>query len=287
MPRISLVVCVLFVTSGASTAQTVKPTFEVASVKPTVQDSNEPIGASFNVEPGGRLRATGATLRDLVKFAYDLQEFQLEGGTAWMASSRFDVTARADSEASRRELRAMLQSLLRDRFKLSVRRESRTLPVYELVTAGKEARGGAALRRSMLDCTRVLDGRETLDVSEVNAGQTACQPRGKFVFGPAGATMTFERKGMTMELLARLVMPFVRRPVIDQTGLAGTFDIELTFSPENALFNTRETGLQAAPPAEGMSIQTALGEQLGLRLESARRPSEMWVIESAQQPTEN
>jgi uncharacterized protein (TIGR03435 family) len=77
---------------------------------------------------------------------------------------------------------------------------------------------------------------------------------------------------------------FVRRTIVDQTGLEGTYDIELTFSPDAAKFVT-EAGIQDAPQSDGFSLATALREQLGLKLESARGLSEVLVIDAARRPT--
>ena len=263
-------------------AVSAQPAFEVASVKLHIPNADEPFG-SVDVQPGGRVVASGATLRQLVVFAYDLQDFQLaSGGPEWVSSTRFDINAKAeDGTFSTTALRQRLKSLLIDRFELRTRAETRTGPVYHLTVA---SRLGKQLQPSKIDCTPLFQERAVFDISPVPSDQAPCQPAGKFVFGPAGASMTFVRNGMPMPQLARLLMTFVRRPVLDRTGLAGTYDFELTFSPDNAFFATRESGIQAAPQADGMSISTALREQLGLRLESAEGPVEVLVIERAELP---
>ena len=89
-----------------------------------------------------------------------------------------------------------------------------------------------------------------------------------------------------MPLLARMLTGFARRPVLDKTGLTGTYDVALSFSPESVIYVTRETGVrEGGTPADGMSLSTALRDHLGLRLESARSPGEVLVIERAQRPT--
>jgi uncharacterized protein (TIGR03435 family) len=282
MSRILILSCALLITATGAYAQA---SFEVASVKPMGANGDEPMGASFRIEPGSRLLATGATLRDLVTYAFEVQHFQLEGGEDWMSSSRFDVTARAaDGTASHRQIRGMLQSLLADRFRLRVRRDTRTLPVYELMVAANDRRLGPGLRPATGDCTAALDGRAVLDISRVAPEHVACQPEGKFVAGPT-TTMAFVRKGVTMPLLARMLTSLARRAVIDRTGLAGAYDFELTYSPENVIYVVKGGPIQTAgATGDGLSLFTALREQLGLELESGRGPSDVLAIEGAQPP---
>lgn len=283
MNRIVVLVCVFLTTQVFVFAQM---SFDVASVKPMAVNADEPIGASFAVQPGARLVATGATLKDLVAYAFDAQWFQVEDGPDWVDEARFDITARAPNpDTSRREIRAMLQSLLADRFKLRTKWETRTLPVYELMTAADDRRLGSGLRPAKVDCTAVLDARAVLDISRVAPEQAACQPEGKFVAGPKTTTMVLVRKGVTLPLLARMLTALTRRTVIDRTGLAGAYDVDLTYAPENVIYVVKGGPIQTAgAPGEGLSIFTAVREQLGLKLESARGPSEVLVIESAARP---
>lgn len=274
---------VLLAASASAFAQV---SFEVASVKRMVANPDEPLGASFTVQPGGRLVATGATLKDLVAYAFDAQWFQIEGGPEWVADAKFDIIAQAsDPDASRRDLRAMGQSLLVTRFKLQLKRETRMLPVYDLMRAADDRRLGPGLRPATIDCTAVLDARAVLDISRMAPEHAACQPEGKFVAGPT-TSMVMVRKGVTMPMLARMLTALARRTVLDRTGLAGAYDVDLTYSPENVVYVVKGGPVQTAgAPGEGLSLFTAVREQLGLKLESARGPSEVVVIESAAMPT--
>jgi uncharacterized protein (TIGR03435 family) len=218
-----------------------------------------PVGASFNIGPGGRLTASGATLRDLVVRAYDAQDFQVVGGEPWVSRAR---------------------SLLQERFGLTVHRETRNLPIFALVLASQP---DLRLRKSTHDCRGVLEDRDPLDVSEVSGELAGCQPKTTFVAGAGGSQISFARPGMSIRQLASLIMPFAKRTVIDRTGLKGTYDIELTFSFDP--FFVTQSGIQQAPQTEGMSLATALREQLGLKLESTRGPSEVVVIDAAHQPS--
>lgn len=233
--------------------------FDVASVKPSSPNPEEPF-LNIEVQPGGRLIAANATLRDLVRFAYDLQDFQVDGGPGWMSSSKFDISARAPNGiAGQREIRVMLRALLADRFRLRAHTETRTVPVYELTVSARDGRLGPQLRPSMMDCA-------------AQPADDVCRPRDKFVAGAAGATRTFVRNGLRMAQLAALLMPVVRRTVIDKTGLTETYDVELTYSPESVVFILPGAAAQTAGQVDGLSVVTAVAEQLGLRLEAGRGP---------------
>jgi uncharacterized protein (TIGR03435 family) len=153
-------------------------------------------------------------------------------------------------------------------------------PVYALTVDGPLR---PAIRRSALDCTAVTDGREMFDGSPVPAAQQDCQPRTQFVAGPAGARITLSRTGITMTQLAGMLTPFARRIVVDRTNLKGTFDVQLTVSPESVIVVTQESTV-VAPQAEGLSLATAVREQLGLRLRSAEGPTDTIIVEQAHVP---
>jgi uncharacterized protein (TIGR03435 family) len=259
-------------------AQSPPPTFEVASVRPS---AGEPLGASFKVEGKVRFIADGATLRDLVVRAFSVQDFQVVTSEPWMSKERFDVNARSGSaSADNSALNTMLRTLLADRFGLKTRRETVQRPVYTLVVDGPLR---PAMRRSSLDCTRVNDERDLFDASAVPSGLERCQPRTQFVVGPTGARVTLSRPGITTQQLAAILTPFARRIVVDRTDLQGTFDVELTVSPESAVMVTQDSTV-VAPQADGLSVATAVREQLGLRLRSAEGPTETVVVEQAHMP---
>lgn len=154
--------------------------------------------------------------------------------------------------------------------------------------ARRDGRLGPRMAPSAIDCGAALEGRTLVDTSPPDTGPPECQPRLSFIVGPQGGTMGLVRKGVSMAHLATLVVPFVTRAVIDRTGLAGTYDVELTFSPDTVQYVlSGGAPLQTAQRTDGTSIHTAVQEQLGLKLESARGPVNVLVVESAQRPTEN
>jgi uncharacterized protein (TIGR03435 family) len=139
------------------------------------------------------------------------------------------------------------------------------------------------MQRSSLDCTGVNDGRDVFDASAVPPEAERCQPHTQFVVGPTGARVTLSRPGITTQQLVAILTPFARRIVVDRTDLQGTFDVQLTVSPESAVMVTRDNTV-VAPQAEGLSVATAVREQLGLRLRSAEGPTETIVVEQAHVP---
>jgi uncharacterized protein (TIGR03435 family) len=164
----------------------------------------------------------------------------------------------------------MLQSLLEDRFQLKKRHEMREEPVYELTVA----KNGSKMKLSS-------DQRspQTLDAPTV----ADPIPRGRMVI--RGTTL--EGKAIPIAALVSILADIAKRPIINKTGLSGLYDFRLEWSLDSGLA-TDQNGQPAAPPnASGPSLTTAIQEQLGLKLESARRPVEVLVIDSVQRPSEN
>jgi uncharacterized protein (TIGR03435 family) len=261
--------------------------FDAAVVKPAAP-SNEPF-VHFDVSSGGRLIATNATLRDLIIRAYGVMGFQLEAGPDWMNTARFDITATTAPGANptAADVNAMLRGLLVDRFALRTRTEERIGPIYALVPVKGDGRLGPSIVRSTLDCTKVVPARtETVKPGEPAA---LCQPQRLARIDGGVVTMTWKSKGVSLSMLASLLVGTVARPVVDRTLLAGTWDIEFTFSPDRVTIfvdgpapPTTTTG-----PAEGLSVHSALRDQLGLKLEADRGPTSMLIVESAQRPSAN
>jgi uncharacterized protein (TIGR03435 family) len=111
-------------------AQAVNPVFDVVSIKPNTSGDTR---VTNRVQPGGRYTATNITLRQLIRDAYRVQEFQVVGGPGWMSSDRFDIVAKAEGNPSVGLIARMRQTLLTDRFKVVTHTETRELPVYALI----------------------------------------------------------------------------------------------------------------------------------------------------------
>src|SRR5438874_7720365 len=125
------VVYLLLISSGGAIAQTVaRPEFEVASIKPAAPDAR---GMFIRTAPGGRINVTNMTLKELIVIAYRIQPYQISGGPPWLDSAHYDITAKPETTPKQDELSLMLQALLADRFQLTLRRETKELPIYALV----------------------------------------------------------------------------------------------------------------------------------------------------------
>ncbi|MGH9240608.1 MAG: TIGR03435 family protein [Vicinamibacterales bacterium] len=252
--------------------------FEVASIKANVSAEPRPPGLSFVVAPNGQLTAQNITLFHIVRNAYDVQGVQIVPGANapdWLERDRWDIVANAPERmASRLQTMAMMQNLLATRFKLVLRRETREMPVYALVPARSDRRLGPRLRQSDGQCeaARVIaeKGGAPLKTPEVERG--FCGSRS--VAGLAAMS------GVALADFARYLAPQTGRFVIDRTGLTGTFDLDLTWTPD-------PTTAAGGPPSafnDGTTLFAAIQEQLGLKLEAQRAPIDVLVIQSAERP---
>ena len=243
------------------------PTFEVASVRPNTSGDG---GGGINIQPGGRVTALNVPLLWLIESAYSLGHYQLEGGPAWVHTDRFDVIAKAETDIPRPvaggppgPFHFMLRALLAERFKLAVHQEKRDLPIYELHLARADGKLGQGLRRSDFDCTtaeKMPDGR----LRDRNDGRPTCG------MSMRGAQITAH--SIPLSRLVEVIEGNVHRPVVDRTNLRGLFDIDVAWASN------------PTDPSKP-SIFTALQEQLGLKLVSARGPVEVLVVDRAERPT--
>jgi uncharacterized protein (TIGR03435 family) len=252
------------------------PAFDVASIKPN--QSGE-LRVTMAPQPGGRFVATNAPLRGIISNAYQLQTYGLIGGPSWLQTDRFDIVAKAPSDVPAGQVRLMLRTLLADRFKLTMHRETRELPIYTLVMARRDRKTGPQLRQAEVDCANAAAPSLALDFPGSRDPNAPCG----FVGPGVGGAAKF--RGVTMEEFATFLAPIVHSAVIDRSGLAGYFDMDLEL--------TAELGPPPPPPgvpdrfdrSSAPSIFTALQEQLGLTLESSRGPVEVLVIDHVEQPS--
>jgi uncharacterized protein (TIGR03435 family) len=235
-----------------------KPAFEVASIRPAVFGSHP---RSIQYSAGGRFTASNVPLRTLIEEAYDIRGFQVSGGPDWVNSDQYNITAKAEGDASKRQVRGMLQTLLEDRFKLVLRQESKKVSVYTL-TVGKT---GPKLKEVKLDEDNAARGMRFGGIGRI-----------------AGVMATMPQLVVMLSDIKLNGAAILNRPVLDQTGLTGVYDFKLEWSAEEQSVD-RTTSTNPAGP----SIFTAVQEQLGLKLESTKAPVEFFVIEQAGKPTEN
>jgi uncharacterized protein (TIGR03435 family) len=260
--------------------------FDVASIKPATDASGKvrvgdqiwtSAGASFR--PGGAFEAVNATLGSIIRLAYGLREFQTVGAPVWVDTDRFDIQARGPQGAAESEGPRRLQSLLAARFALKVHRETRDRPIYALVLARANGSIGPRLRQS--------DGPPAPAASRAANG--ACTPP-----GPPGP-ISMRLCGVTMAQLVDTFLPmYTGRRVVDRTGLAGGFDLAISFDSRQMVAGVGPGGgfpaspQAAEPPApDVVSIFTALEEQLGLKLQAQTGPDEVLVIDHVERPTPN
>ena len=279
--RVALVVA-LFILISASTIDAQRPTadaFEVVSIKLRTGDRVGTVASAPD-----RFIRPDTTLRDLIRYAYDLQDFQIDGGPGWSRTSRFEVTAKAaTAPAAPDGMRALVRRMLQDRFALKTHVEPRELSLYEMVVARRDRRLGERLRQSALDCEAIMSGGSATADDRVRCD---LRFRPKVTTGDNGrptiASMTLILQGTTMARLAALLQNEARRAIVDKTGLTGTFDLELEFAPQGPA----PAGLPSPAPSssEGPPLLTAIQEQLGLRLEPGRGQVPVLVIDSAEMP---
>jgi uncharacterized protein (TIGR03435 family) len=259
-------------------AQENRPSFEVASIKPN--DSGRSGFDGFKLSHGG-FRAMNVSLQMLIEAAYRLPYARISGGPNWIASARFDIAAKGDEGATNSQIWRMVQSLLADRFRLGVHREIKNLPTYELVAA----KGGPKLRKAR---DGICNSGPLAAGSRIDLMQSVACDETASVYGPEGYLLW--GKSVSASALADALSDIADRPVTDRTGLNGLFEITLQWKPDGYIFtrNENERGETRSPVAEAPnSIYAALQEQLGLKLESAKGPVEILVIDHAEKPDAN
>ncbi len=257
-PSVAALFAIAILSVRAPAQAATAPPFDVASihVNNTATDGHHHIVSN---PAESHFRTINLSLRDLIQFAYGVPGSQILGAPPWLDSIMFDIDAKSDpavdaelrtlpSEDARHEKQLMVQALLADRFQLRVHSETRQLPVYSLVVM----KNGPSFKPSKVDGTTIDTGRSRMHI--------------------AGSDDT-------IGILARQLAQVLGRPVLNQTGLTGRYDLTLRWTPDDALASSSSD----LPP----DIFTAIKEQLGLRLESAKGPVAVLVIDSVQKPSQN
>ena len=307
-PALATVTLVLAATGVALLAQAppaapaAQQSFEVASVKPSNPNPTGPLGATPMVLPAlGRLTAQNVTLRMLVMTAYNRQPFEIIGGTPWWNQNKFDITAKAeDGSANLDQMRMMLRGLLADRFKLKAHAETREVPVYNLVLARSDGKLGPKMKASTDTCPDFKEQQQKMLEAIAKGGVSALQSlMGKpgenkpcsmtqIPPSPDNLALGFKATGQSLELMVTLLTQLSGRPVINKTGLTGPYDFELSISLQALAALYQELGVTLPLPPnlpEGPALMTTIQEDLGLKLDSQRAPSEVLVVDGAELPT--
>jgi uncharacterized protein (TIGR03435 family) len=234
------------------------PGFEVATIKPSNPDTP---GQSILVGRGGAnlFTTTNTTLNDLLVFCYGIHARQITAGPSWLETEKFDISAKPDQAGipNATQLTVMVQKLLAERFQLVFHRDKKELSAYT-ITIGKN---GSKLAKD--ESGGALPG-----------------------FGGRGPGSILVRNSTMEEFAHYLQARTVDRPVVDQTGLTGRFDFSLVWRPDQL-----PQGPNAPPPPADLESRadlfTAFQEQLGLKLEAAKTPVEVFVIDRVQKPSDN
>jgi uncharacterized protein (TIGR03435 family) len=273
-------------------SQPAAPAFEVASIKPNTSGD----GRVMMQNQPGRFVATNITLRLLIRNAYQLQDFQITGGPAWMGSDHFDINAKVPDEfrdlppmrpgSEPGPLQLMIRALLADRFKLAVHAENKESPIYALVLARSDGKLGPQIKKSETDCAAMFAAARGRGRGAMPPPPGPPQPGESIPCGMRIGPGTLAMGGSPLSQFAQALGMFAGRIVLDRTNLAGNYDITMTWTPDQ--MPPRPPGAPDLPPVDpnGPSIFTAVQEQLGLKLDSQRGPVEVLVIDRAEKPVE-
>ncbi len=221
------------------------PAFEVGSVKYDPRKA----GSWVRFLPGGRLDAS-SWLKQLIQVAWDMKDYQVIGGPAWLGDDWYAVEAKtSDPNADEKQMKLMLRTLLADRFQLHLRQDAREFPTFNLVVA----KGGPRLN------------------SLAEGAKSACARENSLTCGMR-----------TTASLAGYLTNIAGRPVFDKTGITGTFDILVIFNPYAGRDNPPSTYYADQP-----DMTTALHDQLGLQLDPSKETMPVLIVESVQRPSGN
>jgi uncharacterized protein (TIGR03435 family) len=265
--------------------------FDVASIRPakSARPLNSPdLVLMETIARGsthGRFQLEGVPVSVLIQLAYDVRDFQVQGLPGWAAVDEFDVNARTDEDEDFEQMRFRLQMLLGDRFGLRLHRDIRELPVYEMEVSKS---GLKILPEKDGGCLAKEPGKPAPPF--VTGHPTPLHVCGGVRVRLSGAEKEIEAIALTMPKLAGMLSKEVSRSVIDETGFTQPFDLRLHFVPEdgsNRLAPPMTPVLDSSGSSTSVSIFTALQEQLGLRLQAARGPVQVLVIEHVGRPTPN
>jgi uncharacterized protein (TIGR03435 family) len=246
--RTILIACITVFAAGHLDGQA-SHEFDVATVKPAPLQSEGRTSTRMSSDTDtGKLTYSNVNLKEVIGKAYKVQQYRINGPD-WLETERFDIVAKFPPHSAAEQAPLMLQALLTDRFKLTLHRETKELPVYAMTVA----RNGPKFRTV-----------ETATGVTINSNRTQSHVVAR----------------VSMEGFAEFLTSQVGRPVLDKTGLTGSYEMKLDWTPDSA---------PATNDADTLpSLFTALQEQLGLKLAPAKGPVETLVVEHADRtPTEN
>jgi uncharacterized protein (TIGR03435 family) len=271
-----------------------------------VNKSGNPATANFPLGPGdvyvpngGLFSAIGFPLVTYLFFAYKVignqGQYLLPQLPGWATTDRFDIQARAEGNPGKDQMRMMMRSLLADRFKLAVHTESREVPVLAFVLA-KPGKTGQQLQPHPPDSPCPTNAPPAPVPASANTPPPPLTVEGGFpafcngIFALPPSVPGRSRLGarnVTLKFLADSLSAGANRgrPMIDRTGLSGTFDFILEYTPE--IVGPVPPGAVSEPDTSGPSLEEALREQLGIKWESAKNSIDVLVVDHVERPSEN
>jgi len=317
---------------GAGLALAQKPTFDVASIKPAAPQEDGRIMMMMGGDPG-MFDFKHVNLRMMVTRAWGIKDYQLNAPD-WMNTVFFDVQAKMPPDTTAEVKNQMLQALLEERFGLKVHKESKEVPIYALVVGknGPKLKPAAELPPNAPgapqpkpgdgDRPGISSGPSAPSVGFGGGGGGGSMGGANVNFnrsGPAGdkgringpgstmmrvenGRMVMSSKGVQVSRLVDMLARQVDRPIVDNTGLTGYYDVDLEFKPEGGgrgmpgmpmpMPRGEGGGAPGGSPApdavEAPSIFTAIQDQLGLKLESKKGPIDTIVVDHCEKgPIEN
>ncbi len=312
--------------AGIVCAQTPAPPpvrleFEVATIKkPALSIQAQALAGKLHVGmkvDGARVDFGSMTIADLIVAAYKVKSFQVSGPD-WIKTERWDIVAKLPEGANKDQVPEMLQSLLADRFKLAIHRDTKDQSIYALIVA----KGGSRLKESPPDEETPADapppkeekGVTTLDTGQGKMSIKADGNGGATVKGPNGMTqkvtmsngmMHIELNKTTMDQMAEALARFVDRPVVNMTDLKGNYQVALDLTMEDLMRVARSAGVTVPPgalaggggggdkpgdsasdPGESSIFRSV--QEMGLKLDARKAPLELIVVDHIEKtPTEN
>jgi uncharacterized protein (TIGR03435 family) len=273
-------------------AQNTRPAFEVASIRPSVNAPRQAVAAAGRTD-GAQFRIAGLTIRDYISMGYAVKLNQISGPD-WITTDRFDIAATLPEGRGPDQVPAMMQALLEDRFELKSHREKKDFPVYAL----RVSSAGLKMTEVASDPAGEPSNVKPQAFTRQGSGQGISLDLGQ---GSSVnfANNKFEAKKMTMASLASMLERFLDRPVVDLTGVNGSYDVAFDLSPEDyramLIRAAVAAGLVMSPDAlrslDASPAPASLFEGLakfGLKLEPHRAPLDVLVVDSIRKtPTEN
>jgi uncharacterized protein (TIGR03435 family) len=234
-------------------AKDAEPDWDVVTVK--ARDPNENNGNSSMGMKGSQLALINRTVEVLIMAGYGMQKSQIVGAPHWIETERWDIQGVPDvpGRPSVKQMQSLIRKVLAERFGLKLHRESKELSVYAITPA----KGGAKMDKSAGDPNGLPDENDNQN----------------------NGIVTMRVTNMSMGEFAMIFQFFLDRPAVDQTGLAGRYDFQLKWTPDESRAPTDGS----APPG----MFTAIQQQIGLKLEPVKAPAEVLVVDALERASAN